>query len=270
MAEPSSLEARSLPLALSRATKQHVVPIFRVDPAQVALYGTPEKLEGQGTMTLIKHMGRCFGVTNEHVASGHGASFMLALDRHTPLPGRRVFSSKSRDIDFPYDIAVFLLDEETILRGGKEPIALAHEHCPVTVSEQCLAVGYPGDLRHQTPEESVHPLFHIVARAHLVSDRSIVLQEELPMWRRKMRFGGISGGAIFHLTNTGGYDLAGIIAEGRGQHDQVASVVQQSDIWVYGVPIGTAWLERILSYAVERGASLELQPLKFKVAFDAF
>ncbi|WP_395317248.1 hypothetical protein [Variovorax sp. UC74_104] len=267
-----SEEANSNELSkmLTSSTKRHIAPIFRVDPVKASLYGTKGAVQEQGTITFVKYQGKCFGLTNQHVIGDVNrpradAAFMLALDRHTPLPGRLIFSSTPKDTDFPFDLAVFLLDEESITRGGKVFIELTNESCPVQESSKYLAVGYPGALRTETGAQSTHPIFHIVITAMLSSDRKLVFQDEVPATDFEMSFGGISGGAIFDVGEDEKYSIVGIIFQGRGHDDEVEERGSCSDIWVYGVPIDTRLFDRLLAQVSAAGEPLELKRLSFQV-----
>ncbi|WP_454902886.1 hypothetical protein [Variovorax gossypii] len=265
--EPSREE---LSKALTAATKRHIAPIFRVNPVKVAIHGTKGAIQDQGTITFVKYQGKCFGLTNGHVIGDvdrprADAAFMLALDKHTPLPGRLIFSSTPRDTDFPFDLAVFLLDEESITRGGKLFVDLTNESCPILESAKYLAVGYPGVLRTENNTQSVHPIFHIVVTSVLSSDRKLVFHDEVPASAFEMRFGGISGGAIFDIRDGDNYSIAGIIFEGRGHDDEVDERGSATDIWVYGVPLDTRFIDRLLDHVSAAGGTLDLQKLSWQV-----
>lgn len=263
-------DSNELSKALTAATKRHIAPIFRVDPVKVAIYGTRGAIQDQGTITFVKYKGKCFGLTNQHVIGDvtrprANAAFMLALKKQTPLPGRLIFWSTPKDTDFPFDLAVFLLDEESITRGGKTFVELTNESCPVLESHKYLAVGYPGALRTENSAQSVHPMFHIVITSLLSSDRKLVFHDEVPPSKFEMSFGGLSGGAIFDVEDDDTYSIAGIIFEGRGHDDEVNERGSATDIWVYGVPLDTRLIDRLLAHASAAGDSLELQRSSFHV-----
>jgi len=183
---------------------------------------------------------------------------MLALRQHTPLPGRLIYISKPENVDFPYDVAVFLLDEQTIRTGGKEPIELTHQNCVVVENKRYLAAGYPGALRSEGSKSSKHPIYHIVTTAILASDRKLIFRDELSQSEELMRFGGISGGAIFDVGENDKYSIVGIIFEGRGQHEEVEARGSDTDIWIYGLPVCTTWFDHLLELAIASGSSLDL------------
>ena len=264
----SDPEYKPLSATVTAATKAHIAPIFRVSPVDVMFHGTSEQMLDQGTMTFVSHQGRCFGITNQHVTQDFqrvtaDRAFMLALHRHIAMPGRLIFTSTRSDVDFPYDIAVFILDESSIRAGGKVPISLVHETSPIAEGNKYLAFGYPGHIRGRSGDKTSHPIYHITATCQSLSDRMLVLQDELPPANELMRFGGISGGAIVELSDNDDYSLVGIVFEGRGQHEDVEHRSSTTDIWVYGIPVTTTWMDAILSDVRRRNISLDIQPLKF-------
>jgi hypothetical protein len=255
--------------ALTGATKLHIAPIFRVNPLDAAIHGTSEDMVDQGTMTFVTYKGHCFGLTNQHVVGDFQrvppqSAFMLALDRHRPLPGRLIFVSDASNIDFPHDIAVFILHEPTIRSGGKAPIPLVHPQNPVVEGETYLALGYPGHVRGRAGDHTVHPIYHIVTTCISASDRKLVFHDELAPSQDVMRFGGISGGAIMTSDTDDNYSLAGIVFEGRGQHEDVEQRSSDTDIWVYGVPVSATWMDQILADVEAREVPLDVEPLKIE------
>lgn len=258
---------------LTAATKQHIAPIFRANPLDVMIHGTSEDMRDQGTMTFVTYKGHCFGITNQHVTQDFervtaNSAFMLALQKHIPMPGRLIFTSKQSDIDFPYDLSIFILNETSVRSGGKAPAPLIHEVSPVVEGNYYIALGYPGHKRGRLDDTTVHPIYHIVATCQSVSDRKLVLQDDLPSSGDVMRFGGISGGAIVAPLSDNEYSIVGIVFEGRGQHEDVEQRYSASDIWVYGIPITTVWMDRILTDVQARNISLDVRPLKINVSIN--
>lgn len=209
----------ALPATLAAATKKHVAPLFRVDPWRFVSDGSHAELSagrGQGTMTFVTYRDRCFGLTNEH-ALEDGRAYALALETHTPLPGRLVYRSDRGDLECPFDVALFELDEDCIRRGGKIPLPVP-EHPPVdTLERTCLAVGYPSALRRADPAapHSVHGLYHIVLPSAGSNARTIMLAGRVPDVPGGVACGGISGGAIMLLHSEADYELLGIVHEGN-------------------------------------------------------
>lgn len=260
----------NLPATLTAATAMHIAPIFRANPVSVILHGTSENMLDQGTITFVSYRGHCFGITNQHVTQDFERvtaekAFMLALRQHVPLPGRLIFTSTASDIDFPYDVSVFILNETAIRAGGKQPVPLIYASSPVVEGDKYVALGYPGHVRGRIGDKTSHPIYHITATCQSISDRKIVLQDELPPSIDIMRFGGISGGAIVECSTDDAYSLVGIIFEGRGQHEDVEDRTSATDIWVYGIPVTTTWMDRILSDAESRNVSLDVRPRQLKV-----
>ena len=194
-------------------------------------------------MTFLNYHDRCFGVTNKHVLGDYVRPtkekvFHVALRKHLPIPGRLLFKSSKYNADFPFDIAVFLLDEDEIKKGGKIPINLDAEYSPMDEQEQGLAIGFPGIERHVRDGITMaHPLYHVVAKCISTSDLQMILYEELPPPRGKtIRFGGMSGGPIFRLIGNESYSFTGIMFEGRGFADN-ENGVSDNEIWIYGFPL---------------------------------
>ena len=259
-----------LPSALTAATKLHIAPIFKESPLQAAVKGSGREMRDQGTMTFIFYRDMCFGITNQHVTQNFKRptseeAMVLALSTHVPMPGRLIFSSTRTNADFPHDVSVFILNEDSIRAGGKTPLPLVHRKSPVIEKSRYLALGYPGHMRSHTEIGTRHPIYHIVATCVLSSERQFILQDELPASSEVMRFGGVSGGAVVETDDDGGYSLVGVIFEGRGQHEDVEHRVNEKDIWVYGVPIDQKWMDYILSDVHSKGLSLDVRPLKISV-----
>lgn len=262
--------SEQLSTKLTGATKLHIAPVFRVSPIEVMTQGTSEQMIDQGTMTFISYKGHCFGITNHHVTQDFtrntaDSAFMLALKKHVPIPGRLIFTSSRSDIDFPFDVSIFILNESAIRAGGKVPAPLIHKHSPILEGEKYLALGYPGHIRGRLTDQTSHPIYHIVATCQSVSDRNLILQDEIPLSSDIMRFGGISGGAIVEPAQDDTYSIVGIIFEGRGQHEDVEQRSSECDIWIYGIPISTSWMDEILSEIQSRKISLDVIPMKFSV-----
>jgi hypothetical protein len=192
--------------------------------------------------------------------------FMLALQEHVPLPGRLIFTSTQHDVDFPYDLSVFVLNEGIIRAGGKHPIPLVNATSPVKVGEKYLALGYPGHIRGIVADKTSHPIYHIVATCQLISDRMLVLQDEISPSSDTIRFGGISGGAILDPLPDDTYSIVGIVFEGRGKDEDVEERSSANDMWVYGIPITTTWMDHILEDVKARNISLDVRPKQITIS----
>lgn len=242
---------------LIKATAKHVVALFRTPLGQDPIRSNAP----QGTLTLIRYRGHCLGLTNAHVIGDYRRpeteTLQLALKTVTQLPGRFLFCSEDAGIDFPPDLAVFLLHEPSITKHGKRPIDVPS---PVSLArdEFALAVGFPGHLRKETETHIQHPMIHIASTCRVITDRKIILQDNVcPGPADSDRYGGVSGGAIFALSDDA-YALAGIIAEGRGGADS-----DFADSWIHGIPITATLLDRILES--KSAKELEIQPLKIDI-----
>jgi hypothetical protein len=138
--------------------------------------------------------------------------------------------------DLPLDMALFLLDEEAIIRGGKAPYPLAAGAPPVTEGSRLMAVGY-----HGTPART--RAVHVTGTCVGASDRRIILHDGLSGQTHQPSFGGMSGGPMFALGEDGLFRLAGVIYQGRGLGDG------GGDIWIYGFPVHGGLMERALELA---------------------
>ena len=246
------------PPNLFSKTSKHVVAIFHANPIELVVEGSPNCIKRrQGSLSLIKYRGHCFGITNQHVieeATRRQHTFYVALEKHRPVPGRLLFQSTQANPDLSFDLAVFLLDEEAIRSGNKNPVDLERSFECLSEGDQALAVGFPGtEQRMENLVQMSHGLYHVVAQCHCASDRKIILQEQLtPPDNQVIRFGGMSGGAIFRLTNADSYSFSGVVFEGRGFDDRCADDPSQTDshrsdqIWIYGFPFGPKDLELAL------------------------
>lgn len=238
-----------LPEGLSFETSKHATAMFFGKSLDLLSKGSAKYIDDQGTLTLFCYRGLCLGVTNQHVVGEYAGPskdklFHIALRRHQPIPGRLLFKSTQGNPDFPFDIAVFLLDRTTIVAGGKSPIDLSESFEPLEEGDQALAVGFPGRERYIENEfRMAHPIYHVIATCVCASDRKIVLYEKLcPPSDRTVRFGGMSGGPIFRLRSPYHYSFSGILFEGRGFDDN-RNGARGDEIWVYGFPLGPAQLE---------------------------
>jgi hypothetical protein len=251
--------------AIAKLTARSVVQIFSVSPGKVLFDGTGEALAEQGTMTLVRYKGHLLGITNEHVASNftrptHERAFMLGLREHKYMPGHHIFSSTPANIDFPCDIAVFILHEPTIMDGGKIPVEFRATTQPL-VGTKYLTVGFPGALRTVEGNEISSPIMHVVATCASASDRNVILHDDIGR-KDVASFGGISGGAIFDVIDEESIKLVGITYEGRGPGDTAEQTFSETDVWVYGFPITSDSLDFVLNDAVSRGHSLDVQPMR--------
>lgn len=184
----------------------------------------------RGTITFVEYRGGCYGITNQHViASAEGQEFRLSLHGAVPLPGRLLMTSARDNPDLPLDIALFSLERDAIIRGGKEPYPLREDTGPVREGSSLLAVGYPG----------ADPIY-VTGTCIGASDRRIILHDGLSEDMRRTSFGGMSGGPIFALEEDGIFKLVGIIYQGRGLGDGA------EDVWIYGFPVNRDLMEVVL------------------------
>lgn len=229
---------------IASKTSKHATAIFYGGFLNLLTKGSAEYIEAQGTLTLLSYRDLCLGVTNQHVLGDYSRPtndkvFNVAFTKHQPIPGRLLFKSKQGNADFPYDIAVFLLDRATVVNGGKFPLELSESFERLNIGDQALAIGFPGIERHIKNEfQMAHPLYHVVGQCIHASDRTIVLHEKLrPPEERIIRFRGMSGGPIFRLDSPHGYSFSGISFQGRG-FDENDDSTRGDDIWVHGFPFG--------------------------------
>lgn len=225
---------RDLPKIISSATSKHVAAFFYGDSNNSAVSGTsPTFIENQGTMTFIDYRGYCLGITNEHVIRDSGLRrFYLAFTQHEPIASTLLFKSKENNPDFPFDIAVFLMNRERIIRGGKTPINIDLGHKAIMKNKQGLAVGFPGRERFDIKGiQMAHPLYHVVANCESISDRKINLRDINTIQKNKsLELGGLSGGAIFGIESEDKYFFTGIISDAKMN-------TSGNEIWIMGFPL---------------------------------
>lgn len=253
--------AHELDPALSRATGKHCAALLLLTFSDLVTKGGAESIFDQGTITFVKVGENVYGITNEHVANPEGAPtdhiFHIALAHHVPLPEPPLFMSTPANPDFPYDLAIFKINPDVLVRAGKVPITLPDApSIHLREEDTALAVGFPGYRRRIEKEHTVHEMAHVVSTCRLSSDRSIMLTDALDDLSLDLRFGGLSGGPIFALVGAQEYEFVGIIFDGRGPGDfeedinQAGSPINKEEIWVRGFPLTRDTLQRIL----ERGA----------------
>jgi hypothetical protein len=232
------------------AIAKHTAAFFYAKPIDILNKGSAESIQrNQGTITFINYRGLCLGITNEHVVEdydgpGKDRVYYIALNKHETLPGRLLFKSTQDKPDFSFDIAIFLLDQDTILKGGKIPIELDKCYGELKKDDIGLAVGFPGvERRRKDSMHMAHGIYHVLAKCVNSPDRMIILQEKLaPPTDRIIRFGGMSGGPIFHFISEDNYNFSGIMFEGRGFHEE-ENASPGEDIWIYGFPLGPEQLD---------------------------
>jgi hypothetical protein len=234
-----------------------VVATFRSSYKWILPIGTSvEATIKQGSMTLISYRGYCLGLTCKHVIGdwegpGDNERIELALSRQVHVPGRLIFSSPNEPVGEPRDLAVFLLLESRITKLGKTPHLMAPGATSLVKGEFALAIGFPGHIRRKVRNVIQFPAYHVSARCELASDRNIILRDcSEPAKDQRIVFGGVSGGPIFRVKEDDSYELLGITVEGRGHHESVdnknATEAVPNEFWIYGIPITTDWLDKIL------------------------
>ncbi|MCK5217920.1 trypsin-like peptidase domain-containing protein [bacterium] len=202
----------------------------------------PKSRLTNATLTFVEWKGRCLGITNQHVVAekyrwnSQQLLFTLALPRPRPLPGRLIFSSQRKDFDLPFDIAVFGLDRDVILSGGKNFYQLEEDSPRIQEGEEVLVVGFPGNKRSPSKAK------HLWATCRLFSDRKIWLESRLNPREKRWNLGGLSGGPIFRIGKDGSYRLAGIVYAGNESQDVRWPVVN-----ILGFPINRELKDKILN-----------------------
>ena len=241
---------------MRKATLRHCAPIFIGSFKELLEKGSASYIAGQGTITFVEYEGRCYGITNEHVSNPQlnckidGPVFHIALRQHVPFPNQPLFTSTADNADLPFDIAVYRLKRGLLEDGGKEPLDLQSQSTELGEGNVALAVGYPGQLRG--PIQGLHlphRALHVASTCRLQSDRTIVLQDELPEDKRDLRFGGMSGGPVYAILGEQSYALAGIAFLGKGYGDVQDGQALSDEIWVQAFPFGPDLLRRILNLA---------------------
>lgn len=112
--------------------------------------GSAASVDGQGTMTFVRHRDRFFGITNDHVLSevpDHQGDrvWHIALRAHTPLPIAPIVRTTTRNPDLPFDLSVYeltsaLVDE--VGRSGKRFLAVP-DALVLQENDDAIAVGFP-------------------------------------------------------------------------------------------------------------------------------
>jgi len=237
----------SVSTTLSKATAKHCVAIMPCSPTKVIFQGSDNHNDGQGTLTLVEYNDRLYGVTNEHVVKSEEkelSDFLVAIKKHTFINRKPIFTSNINDLHFPYDIAIFDLEDmkNEFRKYGKQGVSL--NGASLKEDELFLAVGFPGELR-ETKEGGImaHSLAHIVIACKGFSEHRITAFSSANDLNEAERidFGGISGGALFKVLDDDipEYELVGICYEGSGTKpdDSVAENESRSDIWIFGYPL---------------------------------
>ena len=203
-------------------------------------------------MTFVKHGETCYAITNQHVTGDVGdlqesdVVFLLALERHTPLPGVLVATSDGRDSEFPYDISVFRVDGNVVVKGGKTPLDVSDVPSKLKQGDLALAVGFPGEGRTQRALGTRHETLHLVAECVLSNNRKIIMHGEFDgQPSDDVRLGGISGGPIYAFHPSGEYSLVGIVAEGKSPRDTNLRGAG-TEYWVIGFPFSSGLLNRLI------------------------
>jgi hypothetical protein len=244
---------------LTRETATHCVAIMPCSPFKVIMHGSDKHNDGQGTLTLVDYNDHLYGVTNDHVVRPDGKQlmddFLVVLKNHTFIRRKPIFTSNSQDIQFPFDIAIFDLEDmrDEFVAYGKKGISLTG--AKLDQDELFLVVGFPGQLR-ETREGGVmaHSLTHINITCRGYSETNITAfnaADELEEVER-IDFGGVSGGPLFKVLDDEipDYELVGICYEGRGtkpEGDDITDVDPHGDIWVFGFPLNQKIFSEMLT-----------------------
>lgn len=225
----------------------HVAALWHYPLYDAVFKGTGGAFGPQGTMTFVSYRGMCLGLTNEHVTRevlmSPELTLLLGLDTHSPVPGRLVFSTTQENPSFPYDLSIFILDEEKLRASGKLPVKLFSGQ--LAENDTCLAVGFPAHLRTADADVSTHPMYHIVATCRFISPEKLILRDVIP--ERVEDLGGISGGAIFQLLSESDYEFVGVLHEGRMAGGNAAGSIDEPIIWIVGNPISESILDDIFA-----------------------
>jgi hypothetical protein len=221
-------------------------------------------IQGQATITFGQLDGRHFGITNEHVLSEKpdplgDRVWHLALKRHTAFPLVPLATTTFRNDDAPYDLAIFDLPPDlvvTILKSGKRfaeipPNRVLHK------GDRGAAVGFPAAERKILSTHTAHPMYIAVATCQTPGDRKIIMHDHLRGENRCFRFGGMSGGPIFRITEASN-EVAGVIFQGVGPNDPQTGPDGETlsdsreEVWAWGFPLTRPVIEATLRYGKPR------------------
>lgn len=245
---------------LSRATARHCVAIMPCSPFKVIIHGSDKHSYGQGTLTLIDHNEHLYGVTNDHVVKPDGKrlmdDFLIVLKNHTFLRRKPIFTSNIQSINFPFDIAIFDLEDMRTEFSSYDKKGISLANAELDQDEPFLVVGFPGQLRKAKQGGLMtHSLAHIIICCRGFSDSNITAFNSAKELEEveNIDFGGISGGPLFKIIDdeTPEYKLVGICYEGKGtklEGDDV-NFTSNSDIWVFGFPLN----DKVFDEMVSRG-----------------
>lgn len=231
----------------------------RTNPSCAALFygsfsnlveqGSASAIEGQGTMTFVRHRERYLGLTNDHVLSEvaderRDRVWHVALREHVPMPMRPITRTSKANPDAPFDLAIYELPPpfvDDVHRAGKQFLE-APEGLVLSEGDDAIAIGFPGHGRRIDGPLMVHGTILVAASCVQSGDRLIVLQHELPDESRTLPFGGMSGGPIFRVDGEG-VSFAGLLNEGSGPNERESN---DRTAWIWGFPITREILDRVL------------------------
>lgn len=234
--------------ALTVSTASHCAALLVTEP-NALFEGTRGRILDSATMTFVSFEGQCYGVTNSHVLQPKDVMtpfFYLALTRHSPIPGRMLVRSTESNLDAPWDVALFSIQEEVLQAAGKRPCPVPSAS-PIEREAMALAVGFPGAKRfEQDARHSGHPLYHVAGTCRTAAPKIIMqdIYEVEPEPSDAFRFGGMSGGPIFALREDDAYDLAGIIFQGDHRPQTTSGGAPES--WIWGFPLTAETMAALL------------------------
>ena len=138
-------------------------------------------------------------------------------------------------------MAIFSLDEGEIKSGGKTPFVIKENDFNFNINDSALAVGFPGKIRYaKSSNKMIHKSCYVFLKCLHLSDRKIILKETPPK-KIITDIGGMSGGPIFSFNENGGFNLVGVIYQGRGP---TRKDIEQ-DFWIWGIPITKIIIEKL-------------------------
>jgi hypothetical protein len=239
-----------LPSHVSQATVRHCAAfMFGSFSDLINNGGGSGFIQHQGTITFVELDGRYYGITNEHclgIMQDQGdLVYQVGLPRQKPARKPAMFVSKKDNPDFPFDVAIFRLDDG-FLDGSTKAYIKIDDLASIIEGDTALSVGFPGHRRRDVGSlKMVHEAWHVVLRCESASDRNIWLRDSVRFDAASVDIGGMSGGPLFKLNKNLSFDFVGITYEQRCP-DVVQDAQMLHEVAIVGFPLSGQLLRNML------------------------